>query len=259
MQRFNRESNKMAPALEGLQKVQVESDERMKKDIARDFTGEDLKNLPEYIMKEEDAYELFRKYAPTWGGISLERLKQTSSGIQWPCPEVDHPGSKGSLYPDNIFATSHGKVELNTAALDPIQWAEPEGSPASDAEIGKQFPLILIQGKVVHHWQHTFTNWSAYMAQFSESNFVQVHPDTVRELGIQDGDLVSLETEGGKIKAKAKINNLIMPGIVWTPSHPAPASPFKGNRGECINTIIPPRWDMVGAQFNGFGCRLIRI
>jgi formate dehydrogenase (coenzyme F420) alpha subunit len=231
------------------------SDWRFYNDLGRKI----LKDRFPVFEKEEDTYELFRQYAPTWGGITLERLKQDPSGIQWPCPSVDHPGGGGSLYPDNIFATSHGKVELNTAVLDPIQWSEPEGSPESDVETGRKFPLILLQGKVVHHWQHTLTNWSAYMAQFSESNFVQVHPDTVRALGIKDGDWVSLETEGGKIKARAKINDLIMPGVVWTPSHPAPTSPFDGNRGECINAIIPPRWDMVGAQFNGFGCRLTRI
>jgi anaerobic selenocysteine-containing dehydrogenase len=201
---------------------------------------------------------LFRQYAPSWGGITIEHLKRSPSGIQWPCPSAGHPGG-GSLYPDNVFATSHGKVELETAGLDPIHWSEPEGSPESDAEIGKKYPLILIQGKVVHHWQHTFTNRSAYMAQFSEGSFVQVHPATAHDLGISNGDWVFLETESGKIRVKAKINELIMPGVVWTPSYPAPSSPFEENRGECINTIIPPRWDLVGAQFNGFGCRLVKI
>ena len=69
---------------------------------------------------------------------------------------------------------------------------------------------------------------------------------------------VYLETEGGKIKAKAKINELILPGVVWTPSHPMPGAPYEGNAGQCINTIIPSYWDSVGAQYNGFGCRLTK-
>ena len=96
----------------------------------------------------------------------------------------------------------------------------------------RHFPLILIQGKVVHHWQHTLTNWSAYMAQFSEGNYVQVHPETVQSLGIKDGDWVYLETESGKIKAKAKLSELILPGVVWTPSHPQPSAPYQGNAGQ---------------------------
>jgi len=207
----------------------------------------------------EEFYELFRIHAPSWAGLTLDRLKAHPTGIAWPCPSPDHPGSRGTLYPDGKFLTSDGKVNLLSSALGPIQWSEPEGGPFSDSENAKSFPLILIQGKVVHHWQHTLTNWSAYMAQFSEGNYVQVHPDTVKSLGIHDGDFVFLETESGRIKVKVKASELIMPGVVWTPSHPAAGVPFEGNAGVAINTIIPPYWDAIGPQYNGFGCRLVKI
>jgi anaerobic selenocysteine-containing dehydrogenase len=210
------------------------------------------------VESAEDIYELFRKHAPTWEGLSLDRLKKDSTGISWPCPSVHHPGTKGTLYPDSRFLTADGRVELYTKALGPIQWSEPEGGPSSDAEIAKNFPLIFIQGKVVHHWQHTLTNWSAYMAQFSEGNYVQVHPETARGLGIEDGDWAYLETESGKIKVRARLSEMILPGVVWTPSHPIPGAPYAGNAGQTINAIVPSYWDSVGAQYNGFGCRLIK-
>jgi formate dehydrogenase major subunit len=211
------------------------------------------------VSSAEDIYELFRKYAPTWAGLTLDRLKKDPTGVCWPCPSADHPGTLGTLYPDNRFLTPDGKVDLFTKALGPIEWSEPEGSPVSNAENAKAFPLIFIQGKVVQHWQHTYTNWSSYMAQFSEGNFVQVHPATAQTYGILDGDWVYLETEKGKIKAKAKLSELILPGVVWTPSHPSPGAPYQGNSGQSINTIIPSRWDLVAAQFNGFGCRLTKV
>jgi hypothetical protein len=52
---------------------------------------------------------------------------------------------------------------------------------------------------------------------------------------------------------------LIMPGVVWTPSHPEPGAPYQGNAGESINAIIPSAWDRVGAQSNGFACRLTKV
>ena len=58
------------------------------------------------IEKVEDIYELFRKYAPTWAGLTLDRLKKDPTGISWPCPSADHPGTKGTLYPDNRFLNS---------------------------------------------------------------------------------------------------------------------------------------------------------
>jgi formate dehydrogenase (coenzyme F420) alpha subunit len=211
------------------------------------------------IEQVEDIYELFRTYAPTWAGLTLDRLKKDPTGICWPCLSADHPGTKGTLYSNNRFLTRDGKVELFTKALGPIEWSEPKGSPLSDSEDAKAFPLIFIQGKVVHHWQHTYTNWSSYMAQFSEGNYVQVNPETAQILGIKDGDQVYLETEKGKIVAKAKLSELIMPGVVWTPSHPEPGAPYKDNSGQSINTIIPSYWDSVAAQFNGFGCRLTKV
>ncbi len=211
------------------------------------------------IERIEDIYELFRKYAPTWTGLTLDRLKKDSTGICWPCPTADHPGTKGTLFSDGRFLTADGKVELRSNALGLIAWSEPEGGPQTGSKNSGRFPLTLIQGKVVHHWQQTFTNWSAYMAQFSEGNYVQVHPETARSLEIRDGDWVYLETESGKIKARVKLSKLIMPGVVWTPSHPEPSAPFQGNAGQTINVIIPSQWDLIGPQFNGFGCRLTKV
>ena len=217
-----------------------------------------LKDKFPAFENEEDIYELFRQYAPSWTGLTLERLKKDPTGISWPCPSENHPGTKGTLYPNSKFLTPSGKVELASSALGPIQWKEPEGGPFGGSDDAGEFPLIFIQGKVVQHWQHTLTNWSAYMAQFSEGSFVQVNPDTVRTLGIKNEDWVFLETKAGKIKARAKVSALILPGVVWAPSHPAPGTPYEKNSGQPINTIIPSAWDLIGAQYNGFGCRLIK-
>jgi formate dehydrogenase (coenzyme F420) alpha subunit len=224
----------------------------------RDLGKKILKDQYPSVKTNEDIYELFLKEAPSWAGLTLERLKKDPTGISWPCPTAAHPGTRGTLYPDSRFLTDDGKISLSSNSLGPIEWSEPEGGPSYDADDKKAFPLILIQGKVVHHWQQTFTNWSAYMAQFSEGNFVQVHPKTAQKLGIENGELVYLETESGKIKVKAKINELILPGLVWTPSHPAPGVPYKGNVGNSINIIMPSYWDAIGAQYNGFGCRLTK-
>lgn len=210
------------------------------------------------VNSSEEIFELVRRNSPTWTGLTLERLKKDPTGISWPCPADGHPGTLGTLYPDNRFLTADRKVELNTPALGPIEWTEPEGSPYGDSAEAKAFPLIFTQGKVVQHWQHTYTQWSPCMAQFSEGNYVQVNPRTVQSLGLKEGDWVYLETELGKIKAKLHLSEMILPGVVWTPSYPGGGSPIKANTGVSINTIIPGNWDKVSAQYNGFGCRLTK-
>jgi anaerobic selenocysteine-containing dehydrogenase len=210
------------------------------------------------VNSPEEIFELVRRNSPTWTGLTLERLKKDPTGISWPCPADGHPGTLGTLYPDNRFWTADRKVELNTPALGPIEWTEPEGSPYGDSAEAKAFPLIFTQGKVVQHWQHTYTQWSAYMAQFSEGNYVQVNPRTVQSLGLKEGEMVYLETELGKIKARLHLSEMILPGVVWTPSYPGGRTPLKANTGVSINTIIPGNWDKVSAQYNGFGCRLTK-
>jgi formate dehydrogenase (coenzyme F420) alpha subunit len=206
----------------------------------------------------EEIYNLVRHGSEDWNGMSIERLRKDPTGIGWPCPSEEHPGTKGSMYPDNRFLTPDKKVELRTPALDPIDWTEPEGSPYGEWEGKSKFPLVLIQGKVVHHWQQTFTAWSAYMAQFSEGNAVQVHRNTAKGIGLTEGDSAYLETELGRIRVTVHVTELILPGVVWTSGYPTKESPYGGNKGEPINLIIPFYWDKVTAQFNGCGCRLTK-
>jgi formate dehydrogenase (coenzyme F420) alpha subunit len=210
------------------------------------------------VNNPEEIFELVRRNSPTWTGITLDRLKKDPTGISWPCPSEGHPGTLGTLYPDNRFLTADRKVELYAPAIGPIEWTEPAGSPYGDSEEAKAFPLIFTQGKVVQHWQHTYTQWSPYMAQFSEGNYVQVNPRTVQSLRLKEGDWVYLETELGKIKARLHLSEMILPGVVWTPSYPGGGSSLKANTGVSINTIIPGRWDKVSAQYNGFGCKLAK-
>jgi formate dehydrogenase major subunit len=211
------------------------------------------------INSAEEIYELFRQKIDSWKGITLARLKASSTGITWPCYSEDED-KRDTLYPDNKFLTPDGKVNLKNSALGAITWEEPKGSPAGDSagDEDRAYPLIFTQGKVVQHWQHTYTNWSSYMDGFSEGAYVQVHPETIQALDIKDGEWVYLETSIGRLKARAKITTSILPGIIFTPSHPSPASPFSGNNGTTVNSIIPGYWDKVSAQFNGFGCRLTK-
>ena len=67
---------------------------------------------------------------------------------------------------------------------------------------------------------------------------------------------VVLETPTGSIEGRADVTDTIMPGIVFTPSHFIPSSPFEQTRSEPINSVVPNVWDRISAQFNGGGCRL---
>ncbi|MBW2514662.1 MAG: molybdopterin-dependent oxidoreductase [Deltaproteobacteria bacterium] len=234
---------------------ETSEDWRFYTDLGRSLNGE---NFPEFTSAEE-IYEVFRKKVKSWHGLTLEKVKASPTGITWPYPKGYIHERRGSLFVDGNFLTGNGKVNLDFKPLGPIRWDEPKGSPRDkDNKKAKEYPLIFMQGKVVQHWQQSFTNWSEYMGRLSRGNFVQLHPDTAIPLGIEDGDLVTIESIVGSIRAVAHVSKAVLPGIIFTPSHPAPANKIKGNSGGTINTIVPSYWSNVSAQFNGFGCRLVK-
>ena len=212
--------------------------------------------LYNFMDSPKDLYEMVREVSHEWKGLSIDRIKKSPTGVTWPSESLTEPDTRSGMYPDNRFLTEDGKVQLDVPGLGSIKWTEPTGSP--NTKKGKGFPLIFTQGKVVQHWQQTHTNWSQFMGQFSRGNFVTVHPETAAGLGLKDGDEVYIETEIGSLRARLSLTNGILPGVIWTASHPAPSSPIKGNAGACVNMIVPFYWDKVSAQYNGFKCRLIK-
>jgi anaerobic selenocysteine-containing dehydrogenase len=211
------------------------------------------------VQSPADIYELMQRMSPTWGGMSLERLKASPSGIVWPCPSPDGKDGRGTLFRNTRFWTKSGKIELEIPGLGPLAWEEPTASPLGSDGDPKKFPFIFTQGKVVHHWQQSVTTWSRYMAQFSEGNVALIHPETAKSLNLEEGSSAKIETEVGVMPVKIKITASILPGVVWTPSYVDPGSGVAGNSGQSVNSIIPGYWDKAGAQHNGFGCRLIKV
>jgi len=224
-------------------------------DLGRALNGE---HFPEFTSAE-DIYELFREKVKSWYGLTLEKVKTSSTGITWPYPEEYADEQRGSMFSDGNFLTADGKVNLYIKPLGPMRWYEPKGSPRDKKnKKAREYPLIFIQGKVVQHWQQSFTNWSEYIGSLSQGNVVQVHPETAKPLNIENGDTVYIESVVGRLKAVARISKAILPGTIFTPSHPAPANKIEGNFGQSVNSIVPNYWSKISAQFNGFGCRLVK-
>lgn len=220
-----------------------------------------MKIAPETYPNFKDPAELnemFRTKLESWTGITVERLRQSEGGLVWPLPEADSEERLGTVFTENKILTPDGKFTFTSNLLGPLKWDYPKGSPHGP-EADAAFPLVLTQGKVLTHWQQTLTNFAESLAQFSNGRYVNIHPETAKEQGLAEGDKVMLETPVGGVEARVEITDLILPGIIFTPSHLSKSSPFPQNQSEHINTIIPNYWDRISAQFNGSCCRLRKI
>lgn len=217
--------------------------------------------FPETYPAFKDPEELVERFRTTmhgWKGLSLDRMKKSPHGVIWPVAEEGGQERTGTMFTEGHLLTEDGKFPFTLNLLGAYGWEPPKGSPRGP-EKNAQYPLIMIQGKVVTQWQQTLTNMVASLARFSSSRYVLVHPETARSLGIANGEIVALTTELGSIAARAEVTESIVPGVVFTPSHFMDSSPHEQTRSVPINAILPNVWDRVSAQFNGGSCTLKRL
>jgi len=140
---------------------------------------------------------------PIYGGMSFERID--SVGLQWPCPDKSHPGTK--YLHKGRFTRGKGKFH----AVEFIPPAEPPD---------KKFPFVLSTGRLLYQFHTgTMTRKSSAINQVSPTGYVEIHLDDAHKLGIADGDSVEVMTRRGKVTTLAKVTGNIGRGWLFMPFH----------------------------------------
>ncbi|PAF43597.1 formate dehydrogenase [Helicobacter sp. 11S02596-1] len=85
----------------------------------------------------------------------------------------------------------------------------------------KDYPLSMLTGRLVAHMgTGTETRSAKYLAEIYHEMFVEIHPNTALNLGVQDGDMVWLYgTSGTKILIKAKHSYRVDENNVFLPQN----------------------------------------
>ena len=153
----------------------------------------------------EDIFNELRTVTPSYAGITYERIEKC--GIQWPCPNEDHPGTP--ILHANGPIRNGGKGLLKV-----LEWQE---SP----ELGDpEYPMILNTGRILYHYHtRTMTDRTRAVHFTAPRNWLEVWYEDAMELGIQEGDWVKVSSKRGSICAEARIVDTLQPGVVWMPFH----------------------------------------
>jgi anaerobic selenocysteine-containing dehydrogenase len=118
------------------------------------------------------------------------------------------------------FSTPTGKFELYSTKLeewgyDPLpQYQEPPESPYSSPELWDEFPYILITGRRVPGFFHSENRQLPWLRELHQTPIVEIHPETARKEGIEEGDWVVIESPHGRIRQRAKFFEGMDPRIV---------------------------------------------
>lgn len=117
------------------------------------------------------------------------------------------------------FGTPSGKVELKSSIFeelgaDPIpKYKEPLWSP-ENADLSKEYPLILITGSRFMPMYQSEQRQIAKARKRVPDPLVSIHPDTAESLNLAEGDWAVISTPKGSIRQKVKITEDMAPNMV---------------------------------------------
>jgi assimilatory nitrate reductase catalytic subunit len=157
-----------------------------------------------------------------YSGITYERL-DAGEALHWPCPGPDHPGTP-RLFLDR-FHHPDGR-----AWFIPVEHCGP-AEPPDDA-----FPLYATTGRLLVHYQSgAQTRRVAELHDTAPESVVEVHPDTARRSGLDDGALATVISRRGRAIARVRYIPSLRTDTVFLPFH------FPG--AESANLLTNPALD----------------
>lgn len=145
-------------------------------------------------------------------GITDYRMLDERGGVQWPCPAENTPKeTQRRLFEDGRFYHADGRAKFLFEAPKPMP--EPPN---------KNYPLILLTGRGTASQWHTQTRTkkSAVLRKlYPQKLYVEINPGDARRLGIAQSDEVVVESQRGRIAARAFVTHVVRPGQVFIPMH----------------------------------------
>ena len=155
-------------------------------------------------------------------------------------------------YKEKGFSTPTGKFELYSTLLekwgyDPLpQFREPPEGPISTPKLYEEYPYILITGRRIPGFFHTENRQLPWLRELHREPIVEIHPETAKKEGIQEGDWVVIESPRGRVRQRARFFEGMDPRIVsaehawWFPEKKDPGHGWKESN---INILTSNAYD----------------
>ncbi|MBT9170709.1 MAG: putative formate dehydrogenase [Actinobacteria bacterium] len=155
-----------------------------------------------YSMNYDSAQQIMEEIAqltPTYRGINYSRLEK--EGLQWPCPDSNHLGTK-FLYEDSFEG---GKRRFKVV----------DYNPSKSPDTG--YPFILLTGGALYHSGSGAMTQRSSLKEICPMFLIEINPEDAKELQIKDGDIVKITAFEGDMMARAKITPVVQPGTIFMP------------------------------------------
>jgi anaerobic selenocysteine-containing dehydrogenase len=169
------------------------------------------------------------------------------------------------------FRTPSGKVELYSTLMErngyeplPV-FQECAESPVITQKLAENYPLLLTTRRSQSYWmsRSAAESWLRELTLYPQ---LQMHPSVARERGIQEGDMVVVETPRGAFRHLAELTEDIHPQVVnasfgwWLPEREPPE---RGSLETNVNAAMsydPPHDPVVGINsVQGVMCQVRKL
>ncbi len=181
-----------------------------------------------YAMAWDDYRECVKMTEHTLYGMTRERLKESDGGLQWPCPDVNSPGTakryvrgqdpimempKIVKVPRHMMIYFYGdKKHEGKANVFLRPYKGPEEPPDKD------YPFFLTTGRVIEQWHTgTMTMRVPEIARSQPNAYVEINPEDAKAYGIKNGDMVRITSRRGFNILPAVVVKRSLPGILFVP------------------------------------------
>lgn len=158
---------------------------------------------PEEVMDE------IAGVVPIYGGVSYWRLGSSgragSSGLQWPCPTPEHPGTP--ILHTEQFSRGLGR-------FTPVEFRPSAELP------DETYPFIFTTGRSLYHYHGgSMTRRARPLAEHSPTAYAELEPQTAAALGLREGDLARIASRRGELTVAVRLVPQTGKRVVFMPFH----------------------------------------
>jgi len=156
--------------------------------------------------RAEDVWNELRSLSPMHGGMRYDRL-EAAGGIQWPCPDEEHPGTQF------LHARLWDPVVEDRAPFNVV-----EHSPPVDL-LDEDFPLRLTTGRRLESY-NTGVQSGGYASPLHRGGeAILLAPEDGARYGLQDGGRARVVSRRGSVEAPVRYDDTLRPGLAFMNLH----------------------------------------
>lgn len=192
------------------------------------------------IRPAEEVWDELRSLSPMHAGMSYARLEERG-GIQWPCPDENHPGTK----------FLHGWLWEDPMPRGPAPFTPTEQVPPLD-ELTVEYPIRLTTGRRLDSY-NTGVQSGGYSSPKRVGGAIELAPEDGVTLQVGEGDVVRVTSRRASIEAPVRFHRSLRPGLAFMAIH----SPDEVDANALTNDLWDPKAGT--AEFKATAVRIERV